>query len=255
MCELKLEQLPQLAAALIRLRADTLNAIAAATGIRAANLSVWLRGKEQVISDKRIVSLLHHLGIEGGRLRSDLLHQWSDGGMLNDLKIVLDALLDPEAPMVLYQDRYPALKKIRFLQAGEILVRVEIKPGLSNARDLSDLIDTERVVIVPLALEGIPTYSLQEAREGLLKMADRMTVDTGSVEQLKLMLQNLRAISEDEIPQRSTSVLSGWPQLEHELYAALHAGVSPGDISNVIRNHFRESGSSPADGDKISESI
>ena len=59
------EQLPALTAALIRLRGDTLGRIAEATGIRAANLSVWLRGKEQVISVKRLVGLLHHLGIEG----------------------------------------------------------------------------------------------------------------------------------------------------------------------------------------------
>ena len=37
------EQLPALTAALIRLRGDTLGRIAEATGIRAANLSVWLR--------------------------------------------------------------------------------------------------------------------------------------------------------------------------------------------------------------------
>lgn len=84
------EQLPALTAALIRLRGDTLGRIAEATGIRAANLSVRLRGKEQVISAKRVVGLLHHLGVEGNRLRSDMLHQWRDGGALIDSKTGTD---------------------------------------------------------------------------------------------------------------------------------------------------------------------
>ena len=58
-----------------QLRGETLGRIAEATGIRTANLSVWLRGKEQVISAKRLVGLLHHPGVEGGRLRTDVLHQ------------------------------------------------------------------------------------------------------------------------------------------------------------------------------------
>ena len=61
------EQLPAFAAALIRLRGETLGRIAEATGIRTANLSVWLRGKEQVISAKRLVGLWYQLGQDGGR--------------------------------------------------------------------------------------------------------------------------------------------------------------------------------------------
>ena len=45
---LQAEQLRAIAAALMRLRGDTLSSVGMATGIRPANLSVWLRGKEQV---------------------------------------------------------------------------------------------------------------------------------------------------------------------------------------------------------------
>ena len=83
---LQAEQLRAIAAALMHLRGDTLNSVGAATGIRSANLSVWLRGKEQVISAPRVAALLYHLGIEGQQLRADMLHRWRDFGALDDLK-------------------------------------------------------------------------------------------------------------------------------------------------------------------------
>ena len=123
------EQLPGFAAALIRLRGETLGRIAEATGIRTANLSVWLRGKEQVISAKRLVGLLHHLGVEGGRLRTDVLHQWQDRGALDDSKLVLGKLLADKQSVWLFQDEQPGLIKTRFLLAGDVLIRLEIEPG------------------------------------------------------------------------------------------------------------------------------
>ena len=83
---LQAEQLRAIAAALMRLRGDTLSSVGMATGIRPANLSVWLRGKEQVISAKRVATLMYHLGLEGSSLRADILHQWRDAGALDDLE-------------------------------------------------------------------------------------------------------------------------------------------------------------------------
>ena len=90
---LQAEQLRAIAAALMRLRGDTLSSVGMATGIRPANLSVWLRGKEQVISAKRVATLMYHLGLVGSSLRADILHQWRDAGALDDLGLVLNALV------------------------------------------------------------------------------------------------------------------------------------------------------------------
>ena len=62
MSALNSEQLPILAGALLRLRGLTLAAVFDATGIRAANLSAWLKGRPQVISAARVTALLYHLG-------------------------------------------------------------------------------------------------------------------------------------------------------------------------------------------------
>ncbi|MCG4756731.1 helix-turn-helix domain-containing protein, partial [Faecalibacillus intestinalis] len=70
MSALSSEQLPILAGALLRVRGLTLAAVFDATGIRAANLSAWLKGKPHVISEARVTALLYHLGVQGGQLRS-----------------------------------------------------------------------------------------------------------------------------------------------------------------------------------------
>ena len=56
MSALSSEQLPILAGSLLRLRGLTLAAVFDATGIRAANLSAWLKGKPQVISAARVTA-------------------------------------------------------------------------------------------------------------------------------------------------------------------------------------------------------
>ncbi len=179
------EQLPALAAALIRLRGETLGRIAEATGIRTANLSVWLRGKEQVISAKRLVGLLHHLGVEGGRLRTDVLHPWHDRGALDDSKLVLGTLLANTQPVWLFQDEQPGLIKTRFLLAGDVLIRMEIEPGVDQALDLATVVRVDRVITTPAALAGVPIDSLASAHNVLLALAEQAAADVGDKELLE----------------------------------------------------------------------
>lgn len=228
------EQLPAFAAALIRLRGETLGRIAEATGIRTANLSVWLRGKEQVISAKRVVGLLHHLGMEGGRLRSDVLHQWQDRGALDDSRLVLSLLQANNQPVWLFQDEQPGLIKTRFLLAGDVLIRMEIEPGVDQALDLATVVRVDRVITTPAALAGVPIDSLASARNVLLALAEQAAVDVGDEEMLEgLMFQLTQTVGSN------TASPQGWQQLELILRKALEAGISPGDIARLIERHLQ----------------
>ena len=228
------EQLPALAAALIRLRGETLGQIAEATGIRTANLSVWLRGKEQVISAKRLVGLLHHLGMEGGRLRTDVLHQWQDRGALDDSRLVLSLLQANNQPVWLFQNEQPGLIKTRFLLAGDVLIRMEIEPGVDQALDLATVARVDRVITTPTALAGVPIDALASARNVLLALAEQAAADVGDEELLEgLMFQLTQTVGSN------TASPQGWQQLELILIKALEAGISPGDIARLIERHLQ----------------
>ena len=228
------EQLPAFAAALIRLRGETLGRIAEATGIRTANLSVWLRGKEQVISAKRLVGLLHHLGVEGGRLRTDVLHPWHDRGALDDSKLVLGTLLANTQPVWLFQDEQPGLIKTRFLLAGDVLIRMEIEPGVDQALDLVTVVRVDRVISTPTALAGVPIDSLASARNVLLALAEQTAADVGDEELLEGLMFRLT-----ETIGSNVSSAQGWQQLEQALRRSLEAGLAPGDIASLLKGHLQ----------------
>ena len=228
------EQLPALAAALIRLRGETLGRIAEATGIRTANLSVWLRGKEQVISAKRLVGLLHHLGVEGGRLRTDVLHPWHDRGALDDSKLVLGTLLANTQPVWLFQDEQPGLIKTRFLLAGDVLIRMEIEPGVDQALDLATVVRVARVITTPAALAGVPIDSLASAHNVLLALAEQAAADVGDEELLEGLI-----FRQAETVGSNVSSAQDWQQLEQALRRSLEAGLAPGDIASLLKGHLQ----------------
>lgn len=228
------EQLPAFAAALIRLRGETLGRIAEATGIRTANLSVWLRGKEQVISAKRVVGLLHHLGMEGGRLRSDVLHQWQDRGALDDSRLMLSLLQANNQPVWLFQDEQPGLIKTRFLLAGDVLIRMEIEPGVDQALDLATVVRVDRVITTPAALAGVPIDSMASARNVLLALAEQVAADVGDEELLEGLIFRVA-----ETVGSNVSSAQGWQQLEQALRRALGAGLSPDDIASLLKGHLQ----------------
>lgn len=228
------EQLPALVAALIRLRGETLVRIAEATGIRTANLSVWLRGKEQVISAKRLVGLLHHLGVEGGRLRTDVLHQWQDRGALDDSGLVLSLLPANNQPVWLFQDEQPGLIKTRFLLAGDVLIRMEIEPSVDQALDLATVVRVDRVITTPAALAGVPIDSLASAHNVLLALAEQAAADVGDKELLEGLMFRLT----ETLGSNVTSA-QGWQQLEQALRRSLEAGLAPGDIASLLKGHLQ----------------
>ena len=231
------EQLPAFAAALIRLRGETLGRIAEATGIRPSNVSFWLRVKELVSSTERLVGLLHHLGVEGGRLRTDVLHQWQDRGALDDSRLVLSLLQGNNQPVWLFQDEQPGLIKTRFLLAGDVLIRMEIEPGVDQALDLATVVRVDRVITTPAALAGVPIDSLASAHNVLLALAEQAAADVGDEELLEgLMFRLTETVGSNVVSSR------GWQQLEQAMCLALKTGAQPADIAKLIDSNIRSSG-------------
>lgn len=219
---------------LIRLRGETLGQIAEATGIRTANLSGWLRGKEQVISAKRLVGLLHHLGLEGRRLRTDVLHQWRDRGALEDSKLVLTSLLTITQRVWLFQDDQPGLIKTRFLLVGDALIRMGIEPGVDQAVDLVEAVRVDRVITTPVALAGVPSTSQEDARSVLLSLAEQAASEGGDEELLEGLTFRLT-----ETVGTNVASAQGWQRLEQALRRALETGLAPCDIANLLERHLQ----------------
>jgi|GEM_PF-5858573 len=91
---ISVENAPAIASALLMLRGETQASLSKKSGIRVANLSVWLRGKkDQVISERRVTALLECLGVEAGRLKKLTIHNWHVVGNISLLKLVLDELI------------------------------------------------------------------------------------------------------------------------------------------------------------------
>ena len=234
------KQLPVLSTALMRLRGETLSSMGTATGIRVANLSVWLRGKEQVISAKRVTELLYHLGVEGGHLRTDILHHWRDTGPLDDVKTALGVLINNDTPLWLFQDTQSGLTKTKFLRSGAAWIKLELTPGIADAKNLADLVCAQRVLTLPVPLAGIPTHSLQEASEALLKVAAKAALDVGDEELLEGLIFKLNENSASMLTFNIASP-TGWVQLEKAIEFALKRGIDPGDIAVLIRDNYNKS--------------
>lgn len=228
------DPIPPLASALLRLSGQTLSAVSQATGIRTANLSVWLRGKPQVISAARVTALMHHLGIEGGQLRGDVLHQWADHGQLDLLRAVCTLLHAKDSPPTwLFQDERPGLTKTRFLQWGNAWIRLTVTPDTSGLADLASITRAQRVVTLPCALADLSTDSVQLASHALLELAQQVAVDVGDDELLDGLMQRLNASHAAELA-FNTANPTGWVQLESALRSALSAGVSPAELAKWV---------------------
>lgn len=233
MTMLQQAQLPLLAGALMRLRGDTLSAVGTATGIRSANLSVWLRGKEQVISATRIAGLMYHLGVEAGRLRSDVLHRWHDAGPLDDVKKVLATLVGTGATVWLFQDKEPGFTKTRFLRAGDAWIKTELSSGLADMKDITDIVNAQRVLTLPTSLSAIPSDSLETVQEALLTMAEQVVLDAGDKDLLAGLMLRLVEMSTSAAT-KNTPEHRGWSQLHRALQSAIQRGMEPCDIARMI---------------------
>lgn len=233
MSALSSEQLPILAGALLRLRGLTLAAVFDATGIRAANLSAWLKGKPQVISEARVTALLYHLGVQGGQLRSDMVHTWSDQGEWAHLRSVFNLLQEPVAPRCLFLDEHPGLTHTRFLQWGEAWVRLSLTPGPTTQDDLAAMVSPDRMIELPVALEGVPTHDRQEVSSTLWSLAEHGGTEIPCGELAHGFMQRVKASAADLFVPTSIDAI-GWAMLEATLRKAMRAGMRPEELALKI---------------------
>ena len=230
------QQFPALAGALIRLRGETLSQISRMTDIRTANLSVWLRNKPQVISEKRLVALMQHLGFVNGQLRDDVLHLWQDSAPLADLKLVIDATLNTQGPRVLIKSGQPALEQTYFLFIGKVLIRIKVEPGLSASPKLEDLLRIDTVIDTRMLLEHVSTHSLEQVLFQLLEALRHADISQSHPLILEGMVNKLREIDDADYV-LTISHAEGWKSLEEALSKAIKRGVSPDVIADLINQH------------------
>jgi hypothetical protein len=228
-------RLTQLVGALLRLRGDTLNGLAKATDIQAANLSVWLRGRQQVISSRRLAGLLHHMGVAGGRLRTDMLHVWRDHGALDDTRTVA-GLLAHKQPWWLVRDEGTAMTRTRFLLGDGALIRFTLGPDLETSRNLQDVLDVAWVLDVAAPLARVPIASLQEAGAALLGIMEGHVAGIRDKEPVVSLLASMSRAHAIQ-PGGSEGASQGWGVLHEALLAALDEGAMPEDIAQHIKSH------------------
>jgi transcriptional regulator with XRE-family HTH domain len=233
MSALSSDQLSILAGALLRLRGLTLAAVFDATGIRVANLSAWLKGKPQVISATRVTALLYHLGVQGGQLRSDLVHTWSDQGNWAHLRTVFNLLQEPMAPRCLFLDEHPGMSHTRFLQWGESWIRLSLTPGPTEQDNLAAMVSPDRMIVLPVALEGIPTQDPQATASALLSLAEQGGQEIPTGELAHGFMQRLGAPPGQAFVLTSGDTL-GWRILEASLRSAMRRGLSPTQLALKI---------------------
>lgn len=227
------EQLPILAGALLRLRGQTLTSASEVTGIRTANLSAWFKGKPQVISAARVTGLLHYLGVEGGRLRTDVVHIWADHGEWLNLRTVFNLLKEPVTPRCLYQDDQPGLTKTRFLQWGLAWIRLSVTPGPTGQSSLAALTRPDRVIKLPVPLEGIPTDSLAEVNEALTTLAEQGGEEVPGDNLPYGFMDRIRDGTPSAQDSEGLASIS-WMLLEDALRTAIRSGMNPADLANRI---------------------
>lgn len=230
-----IEQAPAVAAALINLRGDTLGSISKATDIRVANLSVWLRGKEQVISQKRVVALLDHLGVRGGKLRSDILHQWVVKGALDDLQKVLDALLggDERAEFLILAEKSSAYPQISFVglpsSVGHAWARVTLETGLLSEPKLTPReLGYGQLLITETNLSGLPADDI----DCLNEISDYELHNGTTAEKIRYLSEKMFRESDRDIE------VAKFAELETVLVRVINGGVSPTEIAQLLSKSY-----------------
>jgi tetratricopeptide (TPR) repeat protein len=238
---LTLEQIRALAHALIQLRGDTLYRIAAITHFRSSNLSVWLRGKDQVISALRQAELLRHLGVEGRHLRRDVLHQWRDAGKLEALKQVFE-LLGAGQNVTLYTDPYAdSGPTTRFVEIDKALIQITIDPGYGESSlEITEVLQVNQIVTAERPLKDVNCLSLGAARADLLAAQTPFAPDTATNQRLESLYQQL-----SQTHQHLFFNAEGWEKLTAALDKAFQNSATPSEVAGVLEKHYRGMGSRP----------
>ncbi|HOY24630.1 MAG TPA: hypothetical protein PK002_15850 [Cellvibrio sp.] len=226
--------------ALISLRNETARSIAISADIRPANLSMFLSGKSQVISQQRIVSLLGCLDIVGGNLVNGKVHRWFVHENFDALNVVLGSVLaeDQKSKSIILSDGKSLFPYKRFLglwsNAGWSWVALTVHPGIATAPALSCAdIGFAQEFILELDFESLPLDDCSAA-EGILLSAIKAL--DGDVEKGNVKATVLGARS--EINNVSRNDVSEMQDLQATLQEIVEAGVSPKEITQLLIKNF-----------------
>lgn len=231
------QQAVSLASALIQLRNETLTSISKATGIRAPNLSVWLRGKSQVISEARITKLLYHLGVQGAELRKDIVHSWLLRGGLENLTTALAALVaDPQKNCIrTYIDNSEGFTQQRLLliphsDGGYIAIRLAVEPGVGQSPNMAtENLGLPRKLLIPCVLSDLPDDPVALGKYLAECSGSKAGLSKEQEEEVDFLF--LPDFSDEN---DWSKPLSGVDWLRAEIQRCLHTGVSYDELARLI---------------------
>lgn len=233
-----------LAKALVRLRELTLLKMSEATGIRIQNISAWLRGRPGILSAKRIVLLMHHLGIHGGNLRQDMVHQWKIRGGLEDLRLVLSKTVGEQQLKASHVFRdsstgYRAQRLLRIPDPGgtHIFIRLTLEPSLTEG---------VQVTASTIGCEGESSvaWDLSELPDTPALVDEWLKENTGikdeRVSQGGKLTEDMDYLFFPDFSDENdwSKPLSGVERLRAEILRSLHAGASYDDMADVLHERF-----------------
>lgn len=238
------EDIPKIATTLINLRSETLASISKATGIRTANLSVWLRGREQVISQRRVVELMHHLGMKGFELRTDMIHLWSARGNINAIKQLLGASLDESEKenILIFEDDHVELNATRVIQfdnnQGRGWVVVKLAPNIEANPILNNrVLGFGKVVRTTFPLNQLPT-SLDEFKLAVATIyEDARKKLTNTDQLLKSSLEYMLNELVSKLPNANHyryGLDAEMIGLQAELFRILSNGTTPSEVADKL---------------------
>ena len=121
----------------------------------------------------------------------------------------------------------------RFLQWGEAWVRLSLTPGPTAQDDLAAMVRPDRMIAMPLALEGVPTQDPREVASVLLSLAEQVGQEIPSGELAHGFMQHLGAPPGQGFSLTEGDSL-GWRILEATLRKAMRAGISPAMLAFKI---------------------
>lgn len=211
-----------IASVLIKLRCETLGSISSATDIRSANLSVWLRGKEQVISQQRVTKLLDYLGIGSGKLAPTQIHSWRLQGESQSLNTVLNCLLTDEerAKSIVLANGRDGFLQTKYLGVWQkkewVWVCLIIESGLTRAPDVSaKALGFKQELILSVDLTKLPSTESTSVKETL----EKAILDATATNDEKLV---------------------GINELQETLSKLLDSGISPKTITELLVSNFQK---------------
>lgn len=237
---LSFESAPSVAGALISFRGDSARSIAMAADIKPANLSMWLSGKPQIISQKRVVGLLGCLDIVGGSLLGGKIHNWSVHENFDSLNLVLSNLLTEEqrSKSVICSDGASSFPYTRVLglwsDAGWVWVALSVQAGIATAPLLccADL-GFGNEYILPIDFKSLPLDDCAKVEEILLSAINALGIEAG-----RRAVKSSVPIDLVETDYASPTEVSDVATLKITLQKVVDAGVSPKEIIQLLEDKF-----------------